>query len=202
MNELTRTNNPNEQLPLTKVQMVEKYAKQIANGDETIFGVGRELGLNKNQISFVEIYMSEEYKGSNGRDAAATAYGYDLTTPNGKRQADNMANKLLKHSGVLTLITVLHDNLGFNDEWVDRQLKIIIDQNVDWKAKLMGINEYNKLKMRLKTITEIQVKPTFDFATFTREELKQFIELTTKAKIRHDQTQHLPLLNDNNERIG
>jgi hypothetical protein len=203
MNQLIPTNPSNQlvQQPLTKLDQVKLYTKQLDDGEETLYSLGRKLGLNNNQIHFVEIYMSEEYKGSSGRDAAAIAYGKNLHIPRDKAAADSMANKNLKHTGILMLINVLHNQQGFNDEWIDRQLKFIIDQNQDLKAKLMGIEQYNKLHQRIKP-QEIVVQQQWDFTTFTPDMLKQFIDLTEKARMLNQAARHLPLLDENNNKIN
>ena len=206
MNELTTTQNnnllPDHLQPHTRQQQIERYANSIRDEEDTLYGVGKKLGLNNNQIRFAELFIELYNTTTNpGKEAAAQAYNYNLNTQQGRRQADDIAKRNLTHLDIATLISVLLYNEGFSNEVVDIELANVIRQNYDLNAKMKAIELYAKLHNRIKTITEVRYKPLVDFSTFTPEELEQYITFTERAMIRHEATKHLPLLDENNRRI-
>ena len=67
------------QSPQTRMDLVRKEADNL-NAGKSINLLGRELGLNPQQVEFVIAYASYDELGSNGKSSAARAYGFDLTT--------------------------------------------------------------------------------------------------------------------------
>src|SRR5579863_2605156 len=111
----------NSQSPQTRMDLVRKEAENL-NAGKSINVLGRELGLNPQQVAFAIAYASYDELGSNGKAAAARSYGFDLTIPKEKQAAANTANRLLKHPQVNLLIAIILDCSGYNNEYVDKKL--------------------------------------------------------------------------------
>lgn len=180
--------------PGSKLAQVQYYSERLQAGD-TLMQIGVEIGLDQQQIAFVRAYSSQANVGGPGLAEVAEIYGYDLGTPIGKQRAYRTSAYLLRHEGVCTLLSVVLEVAGFNDSWVDRQLFYVVNQDFDLKAKLMGIELYMKLKQRLVKVLEVKVtQPVFDFGVFSPDELRQFIELAERAKVRGQDTTGTPLI--------
>ena len=118
-----------------------------------------ETGLNEKQEKFCQYYVSKEFF-ANGTEAYAEAYDIDMTEPGKYNSVRTMASKLLTNTNILNRINELLDLNGLNDQFVDKQLTLVITQNADLGAKVAGIREYNKLKQRITD--KLEVKGDFD----------------------------------------
>lgn len=58
------------------------------------------------------------------------------------------ASKLLANVSVNAYIDELLEESGLNDQFVDKQLAMLITQNADLHLKLAAIREYNKVRGR------------------------------------------------------
>lgn len=95
------------------------------------------------QEHFCQLFVSREYFGN-----AAESYG--IAFPNSvPKYRPQYAYELLRRPYISKRINELLDVAGLNDEFVDKQLLILITQNVDWKAKLGAIKEYNRVRQRV-----------------------------------------------------
>lgn len=65
------------------------------------------------------------------------------------------ASKLLTKPNIIKRINEILDIAGLNDENVDKQLSMLINQNVDFKSKISAIKEYNALRGRIKQKMEL-----------------------------------------------
>jgi hypothetical protein len=176
------------------MELLRQEAANLSSGSKDLYSLGKELGLNREQIAFAEAYVSPDNLGSNGRAAAADAYGYDLDDRFGKQNASNAANRNLKHPQINLLIAILLDTAGFNNEYVDKQLMMLIEQNADPKTKIMAISEYNKVQNRFKTTIEHITNPLLDPSVYTADQLEQLRSLLLLGKIQYEQAKHLPIL--------
>lgn len=105
--------------------------------------------LNPKQEAFCELYtQSTEFFG-NGVQSYVEAYNPDTSKPNWYNTARSSASQLLTSINVLARIDELLEEGGFNDQFVDKQIKFLMTQNADFSNKLGAIREYNKLKARI-----------------------------------------------------
>lgn len=105
--------------------------------------------LNQNQITFCQYYVSEEFF-CNGTKAYIKAY------PNIKEDwARRAASLLLTNIDILTYIDSILEDMGLNNQRVDKELAKLILQDDDRWIKLWWIKEYNKLKKRITDKLEV-----------------------------------------------
>lgn len=110
--------------------------------------------LNDNRELFCNLYVSEEFFG-NGVKSYAKAYGFDLSDKGEYNKAKSGAARLLSDANVCRRISELLDEAGLNDNFVDKQLLLVITQNADFSSKMKAINEYNKLRSRINNTLNV-----------------------------------------------
>lgn len=164
------------------MEVIKEKAERLRSGQATINDIGHELNLTTKQIDFARYYTTEEFFG-NGMVAYAKAYGLNANDKNQRNRAAVGASTSLRHSTILMLIDIILDSEGFNDQFVDKQLLMVIQQSADLKSKMLAIKEYNALKSRIKTNIEINVKPEFDYTMLSNEELAVLVALSEKARV-------------------
>ncbi len=134
--------------------------------------MGKKLkgDLTAQQMEFCNLFVTKEFFG-NGVEAYIEAYEVDLTRKGAYDGARASASRLLTNANILKRINELLDGEGLNDQFVDKQLLLLLTQNADYSAKARAISEYNKLKQRItekiehsgeiKTVSDnhFQVKP-------------------------------------------
>ncbi len=76
-------------------------------------------------------------------------YDIDRSKSNWYKTACSAASRLLRNVKVLERINELLENNVLNDQFVDKQLGLLITQNADFSNKLGAIREYNKLRQRI-----------------------------------------------------
>jgi phage terminase small subunit len=86
------------------------------------------------------------------------------------------ACNLLTNPNILKRINSILDLAGFNDENVDKQTAFLINQNVDYRAKIAAIKEYNQLKSRIKNKLEV------NFGEEDRKSLKDIVDIMLKQE--------------------
>jgi len=125
----------------------------------------KELSLKQQQ--FCKHYV--ENKG-NGAKAYLKAFGtkkYDT--------AKVEAHKNLTKPNILKRIREIMEESGFNDVFVDLELKKMIFQDENLMAKLKAIAEYNKIKRRYAEVIQIQnTHVNYDLTGKTMKELEEF----------------------------
>lgn len=132
----------------------------------------KKNGLTLKQEKFCQLYASDREFFGNGVESYAEAYGLDLLKKKDYNTASVNASKLLTNTKILERINELL-NLTLNDQFVDKQLSLLITQNAHPSTKLGAIKEYNKLKQRIEEKLDITsqgeritgfnyVKPTKD----------------------------------------
>lgn len=112
--------------------------------------------LNVQQKMFCDLYMSKEYFGS-GVHAYAKAYGKDLTIGNQYNAAKVEACKLLKHHKVKEYMKSLLNDMGFNDDNVNRHLLFVIEQNAELSPKVQGMKLYYQLKDQISPDNQVNI---------------------------------------------
>lgn len=118
-----------------------------------------ELGeLTTKQKFFCELYAGEREFFGNGVQSYIEAYDPDQTAKNWYKSACASASRLLRNVKVITEINRLLEVQGLNDEAVDKQLSFLIAQHADFGSKVQAIREYNKLKQRIITKTDLTSK--------------------------------------------
>lgn len=177
----------NQNQPQTRMELISQESKNLNNGFKTPQVLGRELGLQPTQIDFCLAYVNNPAATSRGRESAVIAYGYDLSTPLGRQNAANTSTRNLKHPQCQTLIAILMDTMGFNDNYIDKRLMEIVEDRSDNKTAVLAIQEYNKVKNRIKTTVEVMQKPLFDFTVYTPEQLQMLVTMLEIGKIQYDQ---------------
>lgn len=167
----------------TRMELIQFKANQLKSGDLTIYDVGRELKLTMKQIEFAKAYTDPTEHFGNGIAAAAKAYDLNPSDKRERAICATYANQNLKHAAIMTLVDILLDTEGLNDQYVDKQLLFLISQNADLKVKGLAIKEYNAMHNRTKKQVEVTHNNNFDFTRVGVEELKMLIDVATKAKL-------------------
>lgn len=111
--------------------------------------------LTTKQAFFCELYAGEKEFFGNGVQSYIEAYDPDQTAKNWYKSACASASRLLRNVKVINEINRLLEIQGLNDVAVDKQLSFLIAQHADFGSKVQAIREYNKLKQRIITKTDI-----------------------------------------------
>lgn len=129
--------------------------------------------LNPKQELFCKLYASDEEFFGNGLQSYAKAYDVDLSEKGGVNLAKSNAYALLTKTYILDRINELLESAVLNDEFVDKQLGMLIAQNADFSAKVQAIKEYNNLKARITKKIEAKVEQTNPYAELSADELRK-----------------------------
>ena len=108
-----------------------------------------KYNLTLEQEMFCQYFTSPTEFYGNGVQSYASAYGHDITDSRSYNVAKSSASRLLTNVDVIDRINDLLDLNGLNDQYVDKQLLLLISQSADFNSKLGAIREYNKLKARV-----------------------------------------------------
>lgn len=111
--------------------------------------------LNEKQKAFCELYASSEEFFANGVQAYLEVYDIDRTKPNRYKTACVNASRLLSNAKVYNYINKILDDEWLNDNFVDKQLLFLIQQQDEKWVKLQAIKEYNNLKQRITKKIEV-----------------------------------------------
>lgn len=106
--------------------------------------------LTEQQELFCEFYATDREFFGNGVKSYMQAYpdaDYNSARTN--------ASVLLTNTNILARINELLEDMALNDEFVDKQIAMLITQNADWGAKMSAIKEYNALKSRITKKVEV-----------------------------------------------
>jgi len=114
-----------------------------------------EETLNPRQERFCQLYATDKEFFGNGVETYLEVYDVDTTKPNWYKTACAASSRLLSNVKVCDRINELLEEGGMNDVFIDKQLKFLITQHSDFTNKLGAIREYNKLKQRIITKTDI-----------------------------------------------
>ena len=114
--------------------------------------------LNPKQERFCKLYASNKEFYGNGVESYAEAYGLNIKNPKTYKVAQVSASHQLSKVIICNRINELLEEQGLNDQFVDKQLMLLISQHEDKNVKLGGIKEYNKLKRRITEKIEATIK--------------------------------------------
>lgn len=149
-------------------------------------------GLTPQEKKFCEIYVSPTEFYGNGTQSYIEAYNVQIchsqrskvdvngeTKDKSKKQMTynsvrDAASRLLTRTDILTRINELLEEGGFNDVFVDKQLKHLVTQHADPRVQLAAISEYNKLMSRIEE--KKTIRHTFADDDTPEEELDRIIE--------------------------
>lgn len=106
--------------------------------------------LNKLQERFCELYATDREFFGNGVETYLEVYDINRSKPNWYKTACSAASRLLGNVKVIDRINQLLEEGGLNDAFIDKQLHFLITQHTDFSSKMRAIQEYNKLKGRIK----------------------------------------------------
>ena len=118
--------------------------------------MSENIEINQNQRAFCENFVSKDFFG-NGVQSYIDAYEVDVTIKGAYESAKAGAYHLLLKKEITDYINGLLEKEGLNDEFVDKQLLMLITQNADFNAKTKAISEYNKLKQRITEKKQIEI---------------------------------------------
>lgn len=118
----------------------------------------KEKKLNERQELFCQLYSTIDTFFGNGVEAYIEAYNIDVSKKGAYDGARASASRLLTDANVLKRIDELLELGGLNDQFVDKQLQFVIQQNADMASKVAGIREYNKLKSRITSKLDLTTK--------------------------------------------
>jgi hypothetical protein len=113
--------------------------------------------MTPKQKDFAKYYATHGDCFGNGKQAYMKAYECDPLC------AEAWASRLLRNVKVCVAINDHLEKEGLNDQYVDKQLLFIISQHADMGNKMRAIDQYNKLKGRLKQQMEVLVNPNEPF---------------------------------------
>lgn len=100
--------------------------------------------LNQNQIKFCEYYVTEEFF-CNWTKSYMKAY------PNSSEEtARRNSSDLLTNTDILDYIDSLLQDMGFNDQRVDKELMKMMLQDDDRISKMKAIDLYYKISSRIE----------------------------------------------------
>ena len=108
--------------------------------------------LTAEQKKFCETYVTAEFF-CNGVESYLEAYKLDKLKD--RQTAASNAYKLLSQTKILNYIDSLLDSAWLNDQFVDKQLLKLIQQDSEKSTKLWAIKEYNTLKQRISNKLEV-----------------------------------------------
>jgi hypothetical protein len=138
--------------------------------------------LNQRQEMFCVLYATHKEFFGNGVWSYAEAYGHEITDKKSYKVAQACASRLLSNAIVLKRISELLETEVLNDAFVDKQLGFLITQQLDFKAKVAAIKEYNALKARIKQKMEV------NFGDEDRSALRDLVELMKHGQTGNSQT--------------
>ncbi len=116
-----------------------------------------ESDLNVKQEAFCQKYATDKEFFGNGVQSYIEVYQPDQQKINWYQNACVYASELLRKPKVNARINALLAETGFSDVHVDKQLSFLLTQHSDLQTKLGAIREYNKLKKRIDSATNINV---------------------------------------------
>ena len=122
-----------------------KIPKKVSSADK----------LNPRQEIFCRLYASPEYF-CNGVRAYLAAFQDEGGKKITYESAKNGAYVLLTNNDILARVRELVD-IVVNDVMVDKELGKVVAQDADFRAKVSGIKEYNRLKKRVDERSQIYV---------------------------------------------
>lgn len=130
---------------------------------------------NPRHEAFCRLYASDREFFGNGVQSYIAAYDIDITQKGAYNSAKSSAYDLLTKPYILRRIDELFEAHGLNNIFVDKQLEKLIVQDADKNAKMKAIQEYNKLKSRIKEKVELTQteEPWEEYVKRREEELKE-----------------------------
>lgn len=105
--------------------------------------------LTAEQRKFCQTYVTAEFF-CNWVESYIEAYELDVNKKWAYDTAKSNAYKLLTQAKILEYIESLIDYAWLNDQFVDKQLLKLIQQDAEKSVKLWAIKEYNILKIRIE----------------------------------------------------
>ena len=117
----------------------------------------KDLGLNERQKIFCDNFVSKDFF-ANGTESYISAYNINVEKKGAYDAARANASALLKKENICKYINSLLDAAGLNDNFVDKQLLFLINQQMDFSSKIAAIREYNKLKSRIVEKSETMIR--------------------------------------------
>lgn len=130
--------------------------------------------LTEKQKLFCEYFATVRDFFGNGTQAYIEAYNIDVSKKGAYAGARVNASNLLTNTNILKYIDSLLELGPLNDQYVDRQIGFLIEQNADFTAKMAAIKEYNALKQRITKKMELEIPGLLK----TEEKLKEFLDDT------------------------
>lgn len=105
--------------------------------------------LTQKQELFCQLFASDKEFFGNGTQSYIEAYDVDLSRKGAYAGARSSAYRLLTNADILKRIDELLEVAVLNNQFVDRQLAKLIEQDADFGVKLAAMKEYNALKQRI-----------------------------------------------------
>ncbi len=111
-----------------------------------------------------EAFAQEYAKTGNACKSYAKAHDLDIENPLVYARARTLGSRALARVDITKRINQLLSLTDFNDESMDVQLNMLAHQHTDFKTKLGAIKEYNALKGRTGSKSNIFSGNTFNLA--------------------------------------
>lgn len=111
--------------------------------------------LNQRQKMFCELFASDKEFFGNGVQSYIEAYDIDTSVKGAYNTAKANAHRLLTKADILKYIDEIFETRGLNDIFVDKQLEKLITQDAELSTKMKAITEYNKLRGRITSKTDV-----------------------------------------------
>ena len=134
-------------------------------------GEAEAKGLTPRNELFCQLYAGNKEFYGNGVQSYIEAYGIDIDEKGAYSGARASSSKLLTNTNILNRINDILEEGGLNDAFVDKQIKMVLTQNADLKAKMSAIKEYNAINQRITRQFKIEDDQE------TKDDLKEIINM-------------------------
>jgi hypothetical protein len=142
--------------------------------------------LSVEEEKFCQLWASDREFFGNGVQSYIEAFDVVIVKGKSRGETDDnemtyeaakaQAHILLTNVDILRRINEIFESRGLNDEFVDKQLEVVITQNAEFSPKIKAISEYNKLKKRTTNST-VTVEHTFaKYDEMSDEELERALQ--------------------------
>lgn len=126
--------------------------------------------LTPKQELFCTLYARDREFFGNGTQAYIEAYNIDISKKGAYKAAQASSSRLLSNAIILRKIREMMETATLNDEFVDRELAFLIEQDAEKSVKLGAIREYNALKTRIQNKLDLTLKTPMSNIKFVFKE--------------------------------
>ncbi|MEJ0081564.1 MAG: hypothetical protein WDM78_11615 [Puia sp.] len=159
---------------LTKQELSLQLAKQVREGSLSVYDAGTSLGLNPQQIRFVELWHNSM---GNTIDSYCEAYGIDSSKKVERVKASVSASRLTSNPKVIALINMLLDVTGVNIPSAIMHMKFLMEQKQDLAVSERAADKILKYLGAIKSDQATTVHNTYNVSTLSPEQLDHLLSI-------------------------